>query len=168
MKSLRMPFPGLGYDEPVELVPLHRVRLDSPRDARAFVAAVAAAGEPALQTGGAILVRPQLAGAWALRTRRYSKPPIRGAKMRKLIEASAARAAGCDAATIELERTSEKTSTRSVDLLSTLAPATASEHRALLEITLDQHLSVDASRRFRRGVLTCQWAGQSVAARLVE
>lgn len=162
-----MPFPSLGFPEPVELVPLYRVSLPSPKDARAFVAAIAAAGEPALQTAGVILARPQLAGAWALRTRRYSKPPLRGAQMRKLVAASAKRAADSDPAVIQLERTSAKASETETATFPTLAPATSTELRALLELALDEHAPGGSGRRFRRGVLTCQTAGHSVAAQLV-
>lgn len=89
--TIHLPFKKLGYVEPIELEALDRVALSHPRDASLFVQAVAAAGEPAAQSGGQIYVRPEFAAEWTRRASRFKKGvPARGARMRKLVAEVAA------------------------------------------------------------------------------
>lgn len=87
-----LPFPSLGFGEPVELVELAGVRLDRPGDRHEMVMAILEHGVPAAQSGTAIYATAAFAAAWEKRCRRFraGRLPLRGARMRRIVAAAAA------------------------------------------------------------------------------
>lgn len=91
-ETTALPFPSLGFVEPVELVMLAGVVLDRPGDRHAMVMAMLEHGVPASQSGTAIFATPAFAEAWAKRCKRFrsDRLPVRGARMRRTVAAAAA------------------------------------------------------------------------------